>query len=391
MVIVSITSMCNQERNAKRIAEGYVACTRKPDLCVFVLDRTTDNTQLVLELAFHGTGVKFVVLKAPWNDAIFAAGRPRDWAIDQVRDYLMPSVNCFVFLDGDCIPSPELFAEHERVHGMAFPYPCLVNGARHDEDVNGKTLPDPRQANPCVMSSGLDVVICTPENLYVDQTACIPACWGCNVSLNIAAIETARSINRLLLGDIDRAFASCFDGNWGGEDPFLAATLFRVNCLLVTVDPDRSWVDHIWHDGSHRTNKHAGVLHAGLRRFRAMLSRLVLCTPRTLFTMKPNTTGTSIDAPYLVKQAVRAFITETKSVLPEHAVVLQLSRILCADSKESVDTVFRYKRAYQENVVSQHVFKLSDFAGIGDQKYTKPTSCTEPFCYWLTYSANALC
>lgn len=387
MILVSITSMRNQEQNAKRIAEGYVSCVSKPDLCVFVLDRTTDNTQAVLESVFHGTDVKFTILKAPWDDSTFAAGRPRDWAIDQVRSYLMPSVECFVFLDGDCIPSPRLFAEHERIHDSIYPYPCLVNGSRKDEESHlGKVLPDPRQANPCVMSPGVDTVICAPENLYVDQTSCIPACWGCNISLNNAAVDTARILNKMLFNDTDRAFASCFDGNWGGEDPFLAATLFRVGALIVTADPKRSWVLHTWHDGAHRNNKHASVLNSGLRRLRLLLSRLLVRTEGTMFL----STGQA-QSPYLVTRAVQVLQESTATTLPATALVLQLSRVVRAASKEAVETIARYKRTYPDNVVSMHVFELPDFIDVRNCSFSKPTTCNAPYCYWLTYSVNALC
>lgn len=380
MVLVSITCMRNQAKNAKRIAEGYIACSVKPDLCVFVMDRSTDQTKHVLETTLSGSDVRYVILDAVWQDTLFAAGRPRDWAVDQVRSYLLPSVNCFVFLDGDCIPSVDLFKEHDRIHSFVYPYPCLVNGTRVDEQVCGTLEQDSRLESKNIFATGIDTVATSAVNLYVDETTMVPACWGCHVSLNTAALDTAREINRIVLGDVNRTFASCFDGRWGGEDPFLAATLFRVNCLIVNANPSRSHVLHTWHDGSHRTNEHARILQGALNRFR-----------RVLESKQVRFNSTVITNGKLVPSSFASVVFEVLHGVDVNVAMYLLSSVVCMQTKQDMDVLIALRKA-SATAASIPAINLDSVKNINAQPYARFRenigSCD--WCYQVHYQIGNL-
>lgn len=279
MLLVSITSMKNQAASARTIAEAYLKSSRLPDLSIFVLDRCHDDTEAILESVLSQSRLNYVLLKSTWEDSVFAAGRPRDFAINYVGSLgYVPDI--FVFLDGDCSPSRDLFKEHETAHSVVFPYPCLVNSARMEEDIDGTMLCDPRLKNPYVLCPGKDVVTASDEHLYVGSSM-VPSCIGANLSLNAKALELARSSNRSCLGE-SRVFAHVFDGQWGGEDPYLAATLFRLHALLVNIDPLKSHVIHHYHPTTHRTRNHVRILADALRVFNtSIVSNAVPCPATT--------------------------------------------------------------------------------------------------------------
>ena len=290
MKLVSITSMRNNSKKAKRIAEGYVATSRKPDLAIFVIDRCSDDTKAILEAVLSQSGLNYVLLDVPWSDNIFAAGRPRDYAIDCTLDKLLPEAECFVFLDGDCIPSTHLFAEYDRVFSLTFPYPTLVNSSRIDEAEDGTIIEDVRLASPYIFSPGKDIVTCCDMHLYVlVDNDMIPSCIGANTGLNKQAVILSRKLNEIVIGSSNakRTFLNVFDGQWGGEDPYLATTLFRAGSLLVNMDPDKSHVIHTWHTSEHRTQAHVANLTKALHSFRISLNRHKLILDTTVVSVRP--------------------------------------------------------------------------------------------------------
>lgn len=284
MLLVSITSMKNQASSARTIAEAYLKSSRLPDLSIFVLDRCSDATEEILDSVLSHSRLNYVLLKSTWDDNIFAAGRPRDFAINHVRLMGM-SPDIYVFLDGDCSPSRDLFREHENAHAVVFPYPCLVNSSRIEEDIDGTMLCDPRLKNPHVLCPGKDVVTISDENLYVGASM-VPSCIGANLSMNSHALCLARETNQKCLGR-SRVFAHVFDGQWGGEDPYLAATLFRLHSLLVNLDPLKAHVIHHYHPTTHRTRNHVRVLADALRVFNAAIVANTIQCPATTETSVP--------------------------------------------------------------------------------------------------------
>lgn len=383
MFLASITSMRNQEKNIYRIISGYLASSRKPDVCVFVLDRCTDSTGDLIASLAEGR-LNYKLLTAPWCDDMFAAGRPRDFAIDYVRS-TYPQTDCFVFLDGDCIPSIDLFQEHERAHETIHPYPCLVNGIRLDETQDFKTLPDKRSERLFV--PGKNTVTISPYNLYTDASTMIPGCWGCNMSLNSTAVDIARVVNTALFNQQSRTFAPCFDGRWGGEDPFIAAVLFRMSTVIANLDPVKSHITHIYHDGSHRTADHARVLQNALKKFKSsIINKSLVCEHDTVDT-KYTPTALSLTAYSCVLRHI------TKAAYYD-STLLALSRVLCVTERDNVDVLVNLRKVSDETTaVKDYVFELSWFGNLRNHKYRMPEHVQDTsWCYMVACMNNlALC
>lgn len=293
----------------QRILQSFVCLNKYPDLTLFVMDRCGGG--YVIEDVLDKYAIPYEIVSTNFADNVFAAGRPRDLGIKYLEAHNIKYQH-IVFLDGDCLPSPDLFAEHQRIHDHIrfVKYPCLVNSMRINIQEDGSQVPDVRINNPCVFSSGKDIVTVFDKHLYVDD-AMYPACVGCNVSLNAEAIRIARKINTTILG-VDRVFAHVFDGQWGGEDPYLSATLFRAGALCVNADPDKSHVRHCYHTSAHRNNNHVRHLVNALSRFNSYSKQGKLALPHTQITCgnfidinKVLNTAIDIKAPEITRLAAR--------------------------------------------------------------------------------------
>lgn len=277
---VVITSISNPSF-IPRIVEAYNKLRTVPELVLFVLDRCENN---MLSDYLNTSRLNFIIVHTGFNDNVFAAGRPRDFGV-QYLEKLGITYKHIVFIDGDCLPSSDLFEEHARIHrsvSMFAKYPVLVNSMRIDIQEDGRQIPDARIKNNCIFSKGKDIVTVFDKHLYVDEKM-YPACVGCNISLNAEAIKLARFINSTVLGD-GRIFAHVFDGQWGGEDPYLSATLFRAGALCVNANPSKSWVLHCYHGGNHRNNQHVKYLVQALGKFNSLSRSRKLVLPATVFT-----------------------------------------------------------------------------------------------------------
>lgn len=372
--LVSVTSMKNAEKTAKSIAEGYVRSSRLPDLSVFVLDRCVDATRNELESVLVESGLRYVLLDSVWTDTDFAAGRPRDFAVSETLKTLLPNADVFVFLDGDCRPSQDLFGEHERAHAAVFPYPCLVNSIRVEEDVDGSLIPDPRLSNTHMFRSGADVVIACDEHLYSGVNP--PCCIGANISLSRSAIEAALVINTELFNS-NRVFAPVFDGQWGGEDPFLATTLFRAGALIVGIDPRRSHVLHHWHPTQHRTNDHVRILSRALQEFKSTINsgKLVVDATRIPFIRNGFNVSHMLADPNVSVQPTRIVeIAARKFSGTKHAAYL-LSRVLTYDMNTSEPRAVLDAPVLEDlrKTIASEMFFLSDFQELKTVAYINPT------------------
>lgn len=383
---VVITSICNTAF-IPRLVEAYKSLKTLPDFVLFVLDRCDDNN--AIETSLQGTSLNFRVVKTDFNDDVFAAGRPRDFGISYLEaqgiDY-----KHIVFLDGDCMPSTNLFGEHARIHrsvDMFVKYPVLVNSMRIDILEDGRQVPDARIQNKCVFQKDKDIITVFDKHLYVDDKM-YPACVGCNVSLNKHAIQLARFINKNMLG-VERVFAHVFDGQWGGEDPYLSATLFRAGALCVNANPSTSWVLHCYHSSSHRNNNHVKHLIQALGKFNSHSRARKLVLPATTFTTNKQANINLIDALCNVLDVTAPEIVRLAAYK---------MRDICTSDEDRLLAVFCASRIYGFNVVQQqtstpkHIstvdynkffqqavnmcFELRDFnlTESYDHVYLKPTS-----------------
>lgn len=359
MVIASCTSICDRNHdNLCEIVNGYAHSDLIPDLCVFVLDRCSFKTETELQSLLTASGIRYVILKAPWSDSVFAAGRPRDYAIDQVVNVLLPDVDVFVFLDGDCIPSKKLFQEHLRVQSKFPEHACMVNGRR--VDTSGEL--DPRQVAG-MFDDEYDTVVTGPHQLYTGTM--VPCCFGCNVSLNRPAIANARTLNRIVLGDVDRCFASAFDGRWGGEDPFLAASLYRTGAVVINLNMS-SHVLHVTHDSAHKTREHVPVLVNSLERLRTRICSGYLTCTRTQVV----DTG-AVTASKLVSEQARILCNNTCTDDSGKA-ILHLSPLVFVQDPTHMASVLNLLR---DREMQDQVKKFKCYL---HELRIPPTTCTDP-------------
>jgi hypothetical protein len=204
--------------------------------------------------------------------------------------------------------------------------------------------------------------------LYVDNNL-YPACVGCNISLNIKAIELTRRINSVVLGN-PRTFAHVFDGQWGGEDPYLSATLFRSNAMIVNANPDASYVLHNWHDSKHRTPAHVRILKHALSKFNAYSRTGKLLLPSTRIectdTSSPDTciaTATDMLYPQITSLASRVLYGLCRNEADKWLSVLACSRVFTYETTTTAKQTRQSSRAYRIFNAEIHdiCFQLSDF------------------------------
>lgn len=318
--VVVVTSMRNQSR-ARELASAWLDSSIWPELVVFVDDRSSDDTSMEIHRALHESKFPYRVMRSTWDDTMFAAGRPRDFGLTYALSKV-PDADVFLFLDGDCAPSPDLVQHHIDIHSRTGKYPTVCFGARHDNDRDGTTYFDSRvdDENWPILIPGRDSLIVHSDALYDSDFT--PACYGCNVSMNAEMVRISRALNSLLF-NAHRVWCPAFDGQWGGEDPYMMVTAFRLGALCIGLDPSRSWVEHLWHDGTHRNNKHVPVLSAAINKFKhAVLSQQVTTQLSRLFTTRlgpemPRTFGGLVDSdvPDIV-----SWITSLLPEAPEHSV-----------------------------------------------------------------------
>jgi glycosyltransferase involved in cell wall biosynthesis len=225
----TITLIHNQADNLPRILSAYASQTRLPDTFIFVLDRCNDNSENILDEFSKQFKSKIITNN---NGTGFLAGYCRDLVYTQYNDLPV------IFLDGDCIPSPELFAQFSE----AF---CnnIVIGSRKLETKQG-ILDDRRTLIPWAK----DYIFSPDELKEIDYTflaknglLTISCCLGVSPSI----CRKIKEINQKLYG-VDRLFAPIFDGQYGGEDEFFGLTAMLWELPIVSI-PTKHYVLHVEH------------------------------------------------------------------------------------------------------------------------------------------------
>lgn len=258
----------NQSKNIPRIMYGFASQTRMPDSMVFVTDKCTDNSFDMLKVHavnLCSRGVKVTITGTDPKRG-FGAGMTRDTGLLVAESEYDPDL--VVFTDGDCIPEPNLVESHIEAHN-SLSGPVVCCGARTDIEEDGSVSADPRLRNEYnknkVFSPTTTRYVINPDVIVSSW-----ACWSCNMSVNKAAIARCRDINSFLAGsEQSRVFSPVFDGRWGGEDGFVAMSLFYSGGHVLMLKPD-AYVTHIWHPRSHTNIEHLFLLKAKLVELRSL-------------------------------------------------------------------------------------------------------------------------
>lgn len=257
----------NQSSNIPRIMYGFASQTRLPDSMVFVTDKCSDDSFNMLQtysVNLRARGIKVTIAKTDPKKG-FGAGMTRDTGLLVAEDIYGPDI--VIFTDGDCIPSQGLVEAHIKAH-ESLSGPAVICGARTDIEEDGSFSLDPRLRNDYnkekVFASSTTRYVVNPDVIVSSW-----ACWSCNMSLNVEGIERCREINQEMVPGSHRVFSPVFDGRWGGEDGFVAMSLFYSDAHVLMLEPAAD-VTHIWHPRSHTNIEHLFVLKAKLVELRKL-------------------------------------------------------------------------------------------------------------------------
>ena len=252
--LIIVVLMHNQAANLAACLHAYEAQV-SPGLFVFVLDRCADDTRSILE-DFRETSRAPVMLVDSDSDSGFQAGANRDAGL-RAAESVLPGCHV-LFMDGDCIPSPDLFRNTEAVLDLNSSLPVAACGRRINTTESGSHIEDNRIRafvySGKVFTPGVNRIVASRDVIRSRMIT-----WSCCLGLNRAAINALRAINQKLDG-ANRVFNPAFDGTWGGEDDFIGVSLAAFGGALVALDP-KNFVTHIWHpkreNSDYRTTAYA--------------------------------------------------------------------------------------------------------------------------------------
>jgi len=181
------------------------------------------------------------------DQSLFLTGHRRNLGIEYA---ISDGCECFVFIDGDCVPQTDLIKSHLAINDQGIPN--LSIGRRRDGQYNWR---DQREVAEAVKSYGLfsKNPYYTVTEWYLLETSTIV--WSCNMSLNIAAVNRLKKFNRKYYGR-DDVFHSDFLGTWGGEDGFIGIEAYKCGIRITMLGDSNSGIKHIHHERP--VSKYAG-------------------------------------------------------------------------------------------------------------------------------------
>lgn len=179
----------------------------------------------------------------------FLTGYVRNVAISYIDNH--PEIDGVVFIDGDCIPEPDLIKSHMSV--LSRDTPTVTVGQRK-EAMFGWLDQRNTQSSPCHIFSDVPTEI-HHEVMFVDSGVV----WTCNFGLNRGAISALRTINNTLYHR-NETFSSDFVGKWGGEDGFIGLQCFYTGIPVVSLELGDNGIRHKYHDRTSAKYDHVAFL-----------------------------------------------------------------------------------------------------------------------------------
>ena len=166
----------------------------------------------------------------------FMAGYCRDIGIDYA---LSEGADAVLMVDEDCIPQRDIVSAHSTAVSRVFP--VISIGRRLESRLGWK---DPREVGDAgnwhLFSSRGSIV----QNVSWVRN-CL-ATWSCNLCMNASAIRIMRRAMCRICGK-DRVFHPAFDGNWGGEDSYLAYLAWAFRITMAYLPMGANAVKHMDH------------------------------------------------------------------------------------------------------------------------------------------------
>lgn len=231
----TITLIHNQEKNLAQLLESYSLQSIKPGTFIFVLDRCSDNSESIIRE--FSNSFNAVIIKN-LNGSDFMAGYCRDLAYSKFPN--LPAI----FLDGDCIPSPDLFSEFSKEFFRNSN--GIVLGSRKLESLTGEIQEDNRVRLPWLKGRIFNEHNTSISNTFFAKPGMLT--WSCCLGITPFAANLISNINKTLTGN-RRLFSSTFDGNYGGEDTFVGMISMLYNIPISSISTNH-YVLHKWHESS---------------------------------------------------------------------------------------------------------------------------------------------
>lgn len=166
----------------------------------------------------------------------FLTGHVRNRAVDYIENH--PEIDAVVFIDGDCIPEPDLIKSHIAI--LDKDKPTVSVGKRKEVMYAWK---DQRETDDSQCKIFHDVPTeVMYETMFVDSGVV----WTCNFGMNRAAIDALKRLNSTLYGR-GEAFSSEFLGTWGGEDGFIGLECYYTGIPVIALENGDNGIKHKYH------------------------------------------------------------------------------------------------------------------------------------------------
>ena len=249
-----ITIIHNQSTNLIRILDAYDNQSIQPIKYIFVLDRCSDNS--IEFISNFSKNHNSIIVEINEGNG-FQAGRCRDIGLSHIdNDYPV------LFLDGDCVPTPKLFEEFQKL--LSRNKEIIVVGRRIHEKEFGQDFDDDARVHVPWFHD--KIFISGQNNLVKEMIICKGSglTWSCCLGFNNSAIMKIKNIINDL-HNVYRLFSPAFDGCYGGEDDFIGhiAMLFGID--VIGLDPIHN-VQHIWHKSREPQNNFTEIVAAEFKK-----------------------------------------------------------------------------------------------------------------------------
>lgn len=263
MNIAVIIPLYNQSKYWDRIVSGLKKQSLRPSVVYVVIDRPQDDkgplkpsgepeypewdaVSHVNKINASTPELNFEILtihepptniSRSHNGSVFLAGQARNIGVERA---LKNGIELFVFIDGDCIPQPDLVASH--ANKCSHNVPVLSNGRRREAKYRGRD-----QRETVAQLAHLEMF--RPEGYLINSSDLLKQClvvWSCNMAMNLRAVTLIRKLNERYYGRSE-LFNSNFLGAWGGEDSFLGIQAWVARIFITMIGEKGSGVEHIDH------------------------------------------------------------------------------------------------------------------------------------------------
>ena len=249
-----------QVKYLDQMVEHIEAMSVKPDKVLYLQDRPSarDMVDCRKILAGHPLIEQVVVRDQPehlghpqmvYGEYHFLTGHVREVAIDYM---LQNGYEAIVFIDGDCLPEPDLIKDHQSILGVAGG--AAVTIGQRKEYMHGWV--DQRMTSKSKMSIFFnEPKQVTNEGYFVDSGVV----WTCNFGMNLDAVIHLRRLNNMLY-DRNETFHSDFLGTWGGEDGFIGMECFYTGVPVYALPIGQNGIKHQYHDRRSAKYQHVSFI-----------------------------------------------------------------------------------------------------------------------------------